>query len=153
MSYAVWGRSRGPVCGWLAVLGALAFIFSLSLARASRLVAFSDCQESSAASAGKIEREITREEDRREEGYPESAEEESLFADCLGGIYGGSDFPGFPPLPDLESQVDRLCREARRQIGAHVPAYPSHGGVYARGGNQALPWNGGLSEDIFDSLR
>jgi hypothetical protein len=115
----------------------------------------SDCSVTESSSSRKIEEERKREEERRKESYPDKTEEEKAFEECLGGIYEdpSSGYPDFPKLPNLDNVIDKLCKTARREITGKVNL-PSQGFLLGRtyGRNSVLPWNGILSQDIWNVL-
>jgi hypothetical protein len=120
---------------------------------AAAALAETDCSGAREAAERKIARDKEREAERRRGLFPE-LDPEAVFRKCLGGIMAAPAAGVLPPLPDLNDALDQFCRAAREGMGnPTLSPSGSFGLAPDKGANTALPWTGGLNEDIWNALR
>jgi hypothetical protein len=116
--------------------------------------ASASCEAVMKSAERRMEKENEREAERRKAGFPEKGADESFVEECLGSVYKGGSFPGFPPVPDIGDAVKDLCREARGKIAGNrvLRLFPFPGLEKSSPFNAVREWRGDLNEEIWDAL-
>jgi hypothetical protein len=143
--------------GSLSLCVFLGIFMSVTTAWASENTMEEDgCRRVLDAGAKKMERELEKEEERRRATYPDPNEERNFIEECLGNIYRGPVFPGFPSVPTIEDAVRDFCREMRREMGSKSLGYVGLGGNLLGNDyplNTVTPQETMINEDIWNALR